>query len=175
MINVKLNFLILVLLSCFVWTTNGFTQLSRSGDFPVRVDSLASKNDTVKISVKSPTGAMIRSLIFPGWGQLYNRKYFKAILAFGAEIGLAANSIYLNQKYKASETELEREFYINNRNLSNWYLVGVILLSMADAFVDAHLSDFDESPDLSLIKIIPICRGDDIGIQISVCVNLNCP
>ena len=175
MINVKLNFLIIVVLSCLVWTTIGFAQLSKPGDFQVRIDSLASKNDTVKTSVKSPTGAMIRSIIFPGWGQLYNKKYFKAVLAFGAEIGLLTNSIYLNQKYKASKTELEREFYINNRNLSNWYLLGVILFSMADAFVDAHLSDFDESPDLSFIKITPICSYDDIGVQLSVCINFNRP
>jgi hypothetical protein len=156
-------------------TTIGIAQLSKPDDFNVAVDSLTSKNDTLKTSVKSPTGAMIRSLIFPGWGQLYNKKYFKAILAFGAEIGLAANSIYLNQRYKTSETELEREFYINNRNLSNWYLLGVILFSMADAFVDAHLSDFDESPDLSFIKIMPICSRDDIGVKLSVCINLNRP
>ena len=175
MMKVRLSFIIIVISSNMLLTTIGIAQLSKSDDFNVAVDTLTNRNDTLKTSVKSPTGAMIRSLIFPGWGQLYNKQYLKALLAFGAEIGLVANSVYLNQKYKASDTEQEREFYINNRNLSNWWLIGVILFSMADAFVDAHLSDFDESPDLSLIEIIPICRGDDIGIQLSVCVNFNCP
>lgn len=173
--NVKLYFLIIVISGCSVCTANGFAQLPGSGANQVHIDCLASKNDSVKTFVKSPTGAMIRSIVFPGWGQLYNKKYFKAVLAFGAEVGLAANSIYLNQKYKASKTDRDREFYINNRNLSNWYLLGVMLLSMADAFVDAHLSDFDESPELSLIKIIPLYVDNDIGIQLSVCVNFNRP
>jgi len=156
-------------------TTIGIARLSKPGDFNVAGDSLTSNSDTLKTSVKSPTGAMIRSIIFPGWGQLYNKKYFKAVLAFGAEVGLLANSIYLNQKYVASKTELDREFYVNNRNLSNWYLLGVILFSMADAFVDAHLSDFDESPDLSSVRIVPFYSGEEIGIKLSICVNFNRP
>ena len=175
MININLKILIIFVLCCLAGSANSFAQLPEPEEVQVPVDSLASKNDTVKTSVKSPTGAMIRSIIFPGWGQLYNKKYFKAVLAFGAEVGLLANSIYLNQKYVASKNELDREFYVNNRNLSNWYLLGVILFSMADAFVDAHLSDFDESPDLSFIKIIPICSNDDVGVQLSVCVLFNRP
>ncbi len=171
MIELKQNFLIIIVFSIIAWATIGFARAPKLGDFNVRIDSLSSKNDTVKTSVKSPTGAMIRAIIFPGWGQLYNKKYVKAILVFGAEIGLVANSIYLNQKYTESSTELEREFYINNRNLSNWWLVGVILFSMADAFVDAQLSDFDESPDLSSLIISPIGTSDDFGVKLSLFIN----
>lgn len=157
--------------SIVAWATIGFARVPKPGEFNVRCDSSISKNDTVKTSVKSPTGAMIRAIIFPGWGQWYNKKYFKAVLVFGAEIGLVTNSVYLNQKYKASQTELEREFYINNRNLSNWWLVGVILFSMADAFVDAQLSDFDESPDLSSLIISPVGSGGDVGVKVSLFIN----
>lgn len=122
----------------------------RSADRAER--SVATKAD----SVKSPQGAMLRSLIFPGWGQWYNRHRLKAVVVFGAEVGLLANSIYLNQKCQTSQTTLEREFYINNRNLSNWWLLGVILFSMADAFVDAHLYRFDESSKLSFLPCQPM-------------------
>lgn len=98
---------------------------------------------------KSPRGAVIRSLIFPGWGQWYNEKKLKALLAFGAECGAAGSAIYWNQKV-VSGPEYYREYYINRRNESVWWLVGIILVSMADAYVDAHLYDFDESPDLSM-------------------------
>jgi len=143
----------------------GQTIITASVDFDHRVRA---KSDSTQSLFRSPTGAMIRSLIIPGWGQVYNKKYVKAILIFCAESGLLANSIYLNQKYKASKTELEREFYINNRNLSNWWLVGVILFSMADAFVDAHLADFDESPDLSYLKIVPIGNFQYSGVALSI-------
>ncbi|UCE04936.1 MAG: hypothetical protein JSW07_15105 [bacterium] len=162
------NFLFLVLLNVILWSSS-IAQDFYPDNLSTKTSRQISKNDTIKVSAKSPTGAMIRSLIIPGWGQLYNKKIFKAILVFGVEAGLIANSIYLNQKYKKSKTDLEREFYINNRNLSNWWLVGVILFSMADAFVDAHLSDFDESPDLSFFNIAPICNGKNAGLQLSIC------
>ena len=34
---------------------------------------------------KSPMGALLRSVAFPGWGQFYNRKYLKSAVVFGAE------------------------------------------------------------------------------------------
>lgn len=172
MLKVKLNLLIIVVLINLSCLSDGITQFAQLDNINIQSNRIINKDDTVKSSIKSPTGAMIRSLIFPGWGQLHNKKYVKSILVFGAETGLIANSIYLNQKYKASQTVWEREFYINNRNLSNWWLVGVILFSMADAFVDAHLTDFDESSDLSFINITPIRIGNDLGLKLSVCINL---
>ena len=108
---------------------------------PTRVDT---------VIIKNPTGAMLRSIIVPGWGQFYNRKWFKGVLVAGAETGLVINALVLNQWANESTTEEERLFYIDNRNLSFWILGAVILYSMADAYVDAALFGFDESPELSL-------------------------
>ncbi len=171
MITGKLNFSIIAISAIVLWGSAGLAQSIQSDSLETRTDSIFAKDDTVKSSVKSPTGAMIRSLVIPGWGQFYNKKYFKAILVFGAEFGLLANSIYLNQQCQASDTNDEREFYINNRNLSNWWLLGVILLSMTDAFVDAHMSDFDENPDLSFLRMTPFGTDGHIGIQFSVGIN----
>lgn len=115
------------------------------GDSPAAADS-------ARQQARNPTAAMLRSLVFPGWGQWYNGKRLKALLAFGAEAGLIANTIYQNQKVQSSTTRLERDYYLENRRLSNWWLAGVALYSMIDAYVDAHLSDFDESPDLSALS-----------------------
>ena len=170
--KIKRNFLFIILssLSSGLWTSVNMAQNFNPGVLNTGIMQEFDKNDTTKFTTKSPTGAMIRSLVFPGWGQFYNKKYFKAILVCGVEIGLIANSIYLNQKYLKSETDNEREFYINNRNISNWWLVGVILISMADAYVDAHLHNFDESPDLSALNISPIVCDNYVGIQLSICI-----
>jgi hypothetical protein len=106
-----------------------------------------SQSDT--IANKDPSGAMLRSLAVPGWGQFYNGKWFKGIVIGGAEVGLVANAIVLNQWAKEAESEDERYFYLDNRNLSFWILGATILYSMADAYVDAHLYNFDESPELT--------------------------
>jgi hypothetical protein len=127
---------------------------------------------------KNPKSAMLRSLAVPGWGQVYNGNYFKGALAFGAEIILVRVAIYWNQQaarargqqtrffsladplpknsrlvvpvpVRAPDREAEL-FYLNNRNTAYWFLLATIVFSMLDAYVDASLADFDESPDLSL-------------------------
>ena len=113
------------------------------------------QTDSTMTVAKSPTGAMLRSLFVPGWGQLYNGKWFKAILVCGVEVGLITNAVYQNQMAVQSVSKLEREWYQDNRNLSVWWLLATVLLSMADAYVDAHLYNFDESPDLS-IRLQPL-------------------
>jgi hypothetical protein len=123
-----------------------------------------------KDSVKSPTGAMLRSLAVPGWGQWYNGKKFKAVLAAGGELGLVVDAIWLNQLAVRSSNEYDRLYYQDNRSLAIWWLAGVILYSMADAYVDAHLFKFDESPALSMQ---PASSGPNrpsayMGISVSV-------
>ncbi len=167
---VKLAFFTLVIL--FFWgqtNSTGWCQQAKSDTVRQAQEKPNEKTDSAKANIKSPTGAMLRSLIFPGLGQWYNGKKLKAVVVFLGQTGLLANSIYLNQQLVKSHTDYEREFYINNRNLSVWWLVGVTLFSMADAYVDAQLSDFDESPDLSQIQIQPFVWKNSPGIVFSVC------
>jgi hypothetical protein len=109
--------------------------------------------DTLHIRRKSPTGAMLRSLVLPGCGQFYNTKYVKALLVFGIETSLALSASYQNDQMrrydKKGDTEAAK-FFRNDRNRLLWWLAGFVLLSMGDAYVDAHLFDYDISPNLSL-------------------------
>ena len=41
-------------------------------------------------------------------------------------------------------------FYLNDRNKLLWWLLWFELFNITDAYVDAALADFDDSPDLSL-------------------------
>ncbi len=105
---------------------------------------------SAKLVKKSPKAAMIRSLIIPGWGQFYNGKWFKGIIIGGTEIGLITDAIIQNQLAVRATDRLEKEFYQENRSLAIWWLGAAILYSITDAFVDAHLHDFDASPELSM-------------------------
>jgi hypothetical protein len=139
----------------------GMTAPSLAQNSPL--DSLKSSakivhSDSVsQVIPKSSKRAMIYSAIVPGLGQWYNGKKLKALVIFGTEIGLLINSMDLNQKYQVEKVRLTTDplydkraidFYLNNRNLSTWWLVGVTLFSVLDAYVDAQLNDFDESPTL---------------------------
>jgi hypothetical protein len=56
-------------------------------------------NDTiVKKKVHSPRRATMRSLIIPGWGQIYNKKYWKVPIVYGA-IGFPAYLFFDNRKW----------------------------------------------------------------------------
>ena len=124
-------------------------------------------------TVKNPTGAMLRSILVPGWGQFYNGKWFKGILIAGAEVGLVANALVLNQWANEAASEEEFLYYIDNRNLSFWLLGATILYSMADAYVDAHLFGFDESPKLTFClrdesELFPGIKSSALMIQLSL-------
>jgi len=92
----------------------------------------------------------------------------------GAEIGLVTNAIVLNQWANTAATEEERLYYLDNRNLSFWILGAVILYSMADAYVDAALFDFDESPELSFDVLPQRDPGGGIAgtYRINLCIRL---
>lgn len=100
------------------------------------------QQDTVRI-MKIPRGAMYRSLAFPGWGQCYNEKKFKSVLVFAAETSVIAGIFIQHHRFTNSVTEQKRNFYKDDRNKFVWWLGGVILFSMLDAYVDAYLQNFD--------------------------------
>jgi len=164
-------FIAVLTVSFFLYQRNCQAQDVKEDSIKVIEGKVQTTQDSVKSGAKNPTGAMIRSMVFPGWGQWYNGKKFKAFIAFGAQTGLLANAIYLNQQLVKSKEEYEQNFYIENRNISVWWLIGVTLLSITDAYVDAHLADFDESPILSNLQIKPILAHGDQGFEVSYCFN----
>jgi hypothetical protein len=102
--------------------------------------------------LKSTTGAVLRSMVIPGWGQFYNESYVKAAgfaLLQGTLIVSASHENDQMMRFKTGGDFRLEKFYRNSRNKLLWWLAGTILLSMGDAYVDAHLYKLDISPDLS--------------------------
>ena len=83
---------------------------------PAKVDSI--------LRLHSPKKAAIRSAIFPGWGQAYNKKYWKIPIVYGA-LGTAAGIFIFNlknyrdlrfayaAKYKAAQNPPDSTDYFN--------------------------------------------------------------
>jgi hypothetical protein len=127
--------------------------------------------------LKSTTGAVLRSLAVPGWGQLYTHNYIKGAVFFAGEVGLMAsmswNSDQMLANRKSAENaeaalssspppadstslkltskngRINEKFFRNQRNRLIWWLAGSVLLSMGDAYVDAHLYGLNITPELT--------------------------
>ena len=65
-------------------------------------------------------------------------------------MALLGNAIYYNQQAAKSTTDDELRFYQDTRSRFLWWLMAVHLLNILDAYVDAHLWNFDTGPDLSM-------------------------
>ena len=137
------------------------------------------------LTSKSPMGALFRSVAFPGWGQFYNGKYFKSLAVFGTETTFITLAViewkrrnehkrkFLNlpQDHPDKDWEFEQfRFYEDRRNLFLWITAGIVFLSMFDAYVDAHLYNFDKEkvPDFSISLIPEYKEGKEINLLFSV-------
>lgn len=156
-----------------------------------------------------PKRAVWLSALFPGLGQIYNRRYWKLPIVVGGFMGLGyatswnngmlddytrayrdlmdsdpSTRSYMNlfpsttREETLNKTWLEnvlrsrKNYYRRNRDLCIICIIGVYLIAMVDAYVDASLSHFDISPDLSMDwapTLIPSNYGRDfkpsVGLQ----------
>lgn len=134
-----------------------------------------------------PQRALWMSALCPGLGQIYNRRYWKLPIVFGAFVGLSYGASWNNRMYKdyskgyrdvmdddpdtrsymdffpptVKESDLDkawlqkamknkRDYYRRYREICIIAMVGVYLINIVDAYVDASLAHFDISPDLTL-------------------------
>jgi hypothetical protein len=139
-------------------------------------DTLTSpRGETVKLEprkgeprTKSPTGAMIRSAIVPGWGQFYTEHYIKSGLIFCIESGLIISALAQEKKARDAYAVDYDEYLdrLDRRNGYLWWTAGVIVFSMIDAYVDGHLFGFDE--DQSNVELRPAFKDSKLILVLSI-------
>lgn len=145
----------------------------------------------------SPRKAAILSAVLPGAGQIYNRKYWKAPIAW-AGLGVSVYFLQDNTKqyrrykdaylaivdgdpttidefegqYSAQSVLNVTDTYRRWRDLSYIAIGAVYVLNIIDATVDAHFVRFDVSNDLSL-RIGPsldVAAQGGAGLTLSLAV-----
>lgn len=151
-------------------------------DPPPTEQELANK----KIENRTPNKAALMSALVPGAGQIYNRKYWKAPIAW---IGLGVTAYLAVDFYKQTDVYGDAAYNTARGNASNnpeEYYKGynlrtltttqlntlqddarrfmymniaifsaVYALNIVDAYVDAHLKEFDINDNLSF-KVKPL-------------------
>ena len=136
---------------------------------------------------KSPKKAAIYSAVIPGSGQIYTKKYWKIPIIYG---GLIASAYFINDNnnqykeyreaallsyetgegqlgYTYSELVILKDHYKRNREISYFSFIGVYILNIVDASVNAHLFNFDVSDDISL-NIRPYSTFSNTGVSFSL-------
>ncbi len=155
-------------------------RLARAQVVTAGPDSVAVSTTAAPINppgMSRPGKAALWGLI-PGGGQVYNRDYWKVPIVYAAVGGMAYMVIFNNVRYRAFRQAYQirtdgdsttvdmgkytanirteatvlrgQAFYRRNRDLS---IIGTALvygMTIAEALVDAHLSTFTISDDLSL-------------------------
>jgi hypothetical protein len=131
-----------------------------------------------KVHKHSPLRAAIFAAAIPGAGQIYNRKYWKAPIAWAIIGGtgywmFSSRSQYRywrfqylyrvdadpltmdeNPSLPTGTLKAQRDQSHSAHELSIIAFAVGYILTVTDAFVDAHLFDFDVSDDLSL-RLVP--------------------
>jgi len=162
-----------------------FTLLSASV-FAQKDSITVNKNETLKIipqgkggvyDALAPSKAAFYSAIFPGMGQVYNKKYWKTPIVWGA-LGTSIYYYLDNNKeykkyrtaYKLRKNNLKDAFTLEdgteiisletleraqnqlreNRDLSLLTTVILYILQIVEASVNAHLLQFNTDDNLSL-------------------------
>ncbi len=158
-----------------------------------------------------PKRALWLSLVLPGAGQIYNRKFWKLPFIYGGFLGCAYALMWNQQMYRdysqayldimdddpntASYLDMlpprydisgreeqfkslfkrKKDYYRRYRDLSAFCFVGVYLLSVIDAYVDAQLSEFDITPDLSMsVQPAVIGNPQTLGGRSSSAYGIGC-
>ena len=128
----------------FLFVITTFAASANAVDTTI-ADNLSLQKETLPVITKhNPRTATRRSAIIPGWGQAYNKEYWKIPIVYAA----LGTSIYF---YKENDTLLYENNYINNkmRNLTILLFLGLINLEQFSC-TDSSIIDIP-SEDLNLM------------------------
>lgn len=143
-------------------------------------DSVSFKKSKKEFNPLAPSKAAFYSAILPGMGQIYNKRYWKAPIAWGLVGGSIYMYTYNNDNYQRFRTafksrlagftddefydlnngiipsldnndlEYQQERFQSDRDLWLVVAIGMYALNIVDANVDAHLKQFNIDDDLSI-------------------------
>ena len=142
-----------------------------------------------------PAKAAFYSAVLPGLGQVYNKRYWKVPLVYGA-IGASIYTYNQNHKnylryrnaYKRriagyNDDEFQnlisstdrlidgQEFYKRNRDRSMIFILGFYFLNILDANIDAHLKQYNVNSDLTVkpyFDVAPVGAQPMVGMRVAL-------
>lgn len=110
---------------------------------------------------QSPGTVALISTVLPGYGQVYNGSAWKLPIYYGLLAWFGSNALHDSDQYSkyrdlyrenptaadAAETASQRDSYRKKRNTQIALFCVTYVLGIVDAYVDAHLYNFDKVMD----------------------------
>jgi hypothetical protein len=90
---------------------DSLSQKEKRAGNPVRTDTARSAKDTARKERSEAGKAALRSAVVPGWGQAYNRKYWKIPIVYGALAIPVATFSYNLKWYRKCREAYNIRFY----------------------------------------------------------------
>jgi hypothetical protein len=171
--------------------------LMTAGSYAQDSVSVTKKPDTSSVkSVHNPIKAAWLAAVLPGAGQIYNKKFWKLPILYGAAGAcgffivnnhreyVVYRDILRNRKadttfrdqffglYSNDQVRILRDFYLRNRDFTVILSVLLYIVQIVDAHVDAHLMTFDVSEKLTL-KSSPFIQTPSPGMGFNAGLHLS--
>jgi len=156
----------------------------------INIDNSGQMVDDGREFHPDPRKASMYSAVFPGLGQIYNRKYWKVPIVYAGFAGLGWYINFTNDQFVRYRNALNfrtdgnpdtvdefaddlrynqdvlvrfKDYYRRQRDLTFIFTTLFYALNIIDAAVDAHLFQFDVSEDLGM-KISPSFQGGGLPL-----------
>ena len=159
--SIKILFLFICFSAAALHTTAQEEEVLRSADslktVTVDIDSAAPEGKKVKkVNVYDPRKAAIRSAILPGWGQVYNRKYWKVPIVYGA-LGTSAYVFFFNlNTYKDTRFayRVKYNMRVNGTDSTNYDRIPDYLKPISEGSLRSYRDSYRRDIDYSVIFFI---------------------
>jgi hypothetical protein len=112
------------------------------------------KDSTLIIRKHIPSKATKRSALIPGWGQAYNKQYWKIPLVYGVIAIPAATYIYNNDMYKKTKFAYEAKFKEAAGDVSDVAKIDPLLKNLSASSLQSYRNIFRKDRDYSIMWFI---------------------
>lgn len=134
------------------YAQNDKTALANSSSIPISKDSLVVKDSIPK---HDPRMATRRSALIPGWGQAYNKDYWKIPIIYGILAIPVAAYIYNDDYYKKTKFAFEARFKETyNKDSSDVDFIDPQLKGLSITSLQSYRNAFRRDRDYSIVWFI---------------------
>jgi hypothetical protein len=116
--------------------------------------TLWAQDSTLTFPTHTPKKATNRSALIPGWGQAYNKQYWKIPLVYGVLSVPVITYVYNNDMYAKTKFAYEARVMEANGDQSNVLLIDPSLKNLSAGSLQSYRNLFRKNRDYSIMWFI---------------------